>query len=234
MERLAVVTGGTRGIGKAIATRFLEEGFHVIVCSRKESHFTDMQKELSEGNRSRLEFYRADLGVKSEAEAFGDHVLGSGRPVEVLVNNAGIFHPGEVHEEPDGTLENMINVNLYGPYWLSRKLIPQMMEKGRGHIFNMCSTASIIPYTNGGAYCISKFALLGFSKLLRVELMDKGIRVTAVLPGATWTDSWSSSGMGQERFIKAEDVSELIYSTYKLSPSANVEEILIRPQKGDV
>ncbi len=234
MKKLAVVTGGTRGIGKAIALRFLSEGFQVLVCSRDEKNFVAMSKELDERKGGGLEFFRADLSEKSEAEDFGDWVLEKGQPVEVLVNNAGIFIPGAIHEEPEGTLEKLMKTNVYGAYWLSRKIIPSMIEKKRGHIFNMCSTASIIPYENGGAYCISKFALLAFSKLLRVELMDYGIKVSAILPGATWTDSWSKSGLEEERFIKPEDISEMVFSSYKLSPSTNVEEILVRPQKGDV
>ncbi|MBL7876963.1 MAG: SDR family NAD(P)-dependent oxidoreductase, partial [Cyclobacteriaceae bacterium] len=103
-----------------------------------------------------------------------------------------------------------------------------------GHIFNICSIASIKAYPNGGSYAISKFALLGFSKVLREELKEHGIRVTAVLPGATKTASWAGSTLPDSRFIKPEDVAETIFSAYSLSPNAVVEELLIRPQLGDI
>ena len=98
----------------------------------------------------------------------------------------------------------------------------------------MCSVASIQAYPNGGSYAISKFALLGFSKTLREELKDFGIRVTAVLPGATRTSSWDGTELPDERFIKAEDVAEVVFATYQLSTRSVVEEIVIRPQKGDI
>jgi short-subunit dehydrogenase len=109
-----------------------------------------------------------------------------------------------------------------------------MMEKKQGHIFNLCSIASIQAYANGGSYAISKFALLGFSKCLREELKEYGVRVTAVLPGATRTASWDGVDLPDERFMKSEDVAETIYAAYTLSGRSVVEEILIRPQLGDL
>ncbi len=109
-----------------------------------------------------------------------------------------------------------------------------MLKQKKGHVFNICSTASIIPYVNGGSYCISKFALLGMSKVLREELKETNVRVTAVLPGATYTESWSSSNLPEDRFIQPEDISAAIWSCFQLSSHAVVEELLIRPQLGDI
>jgi short-subunit dehydrogenase len=109
-----------------------------------------------------------------------------------------------------------------------------MIKNKSGHIFNICSTASITPYVNGGAYCISKYALYGMTKVLREEMKPHGIRVTAVLPGATFTSSWEGVELPSERFIKAEDVAKAIWDIYCLSNGTVVEEILIRPQLGDI
>jgi short-subunit dehydrogenase len=109
-----------------------------------------------------------------------------------------------------------------------------MMARRDGHIFNLCSTASIMAYTNGGSYCISKFALYGLTKVLRAELREHDVRVTAVLPGATLTASWEGVNLPPERFMKSEDVAESIWSAYALSKHSVVEEILIRPQLGDL
>jgi len=151
-----------------------------------------------------------------------------------LVNNAGRFIPGSINNEEEGILEEMINTNLYSAYHLTRALLPSMLEKKRGHIFNICSVASLQAYNNGGSYSISKFALLGFSKNLREELKPTGIKVTTVLPGAAYTDSWSGSGVDPKRIMEADDVAKMIFASSQLSPQAVVEDIILRPQLGDL
>jgi short-subunit dehydrogenase len=150
------------------------------------------------------------------------------------VNNTGEFLPGSIHTEAEGTLEKMMQANLYSAYHLTRILLPKMMETKSGHIFNMCSTASIEAYPNGGSYSLSKFALLGLSKNLREEMKPFNIKVTAIIPGAVYTDSWSESGLPEERFMKVNDIAEMVYAASQLSPRACVEEILLRPQLGDI
>ena len=153
---------------------------------------------------------------------------------EVLINNVGIFTPGTIDEEPDGALEAMINTNLYSAYHLTRVVLPPMKAVKKGYIFNMCSIASLTAYANGGSYSISKFALYGMTKVLREELKKDNIKVTAVLPGATLTPSWAGVDIPEERFIKSEDVADLIWATYSLSDRTVVEDLLIRPQLGDL
>lgn len=234
MAGLLVVTGGTRGIGRAVAERFAAAGFDVCTCGRREEALRQMQADLGQRFKVRVHTMVADMSVKEQVKSFGSFVISLGRPVDVLVNNAGYFVPGEVTNEPEGTLESMINSNVYSAYYTTRSLIGALRQSGRAHIFNMCSIASIKAYPNGGSYAISKFALLGFTKVLREELKTAGIRVTAVLPGATRTDSWEGSGLPDDRFMKAEDVAESIFAANALSPRSVVEEILIRPQLGDI
>lgn len=235
MNKLIVVTGGTRGIGRSVIEKFLDVGFDVVTCARQE---TDLNELINNGHRKfptqKIYAERADLSVEKDAKRFGDFVNTLNRSVDVLVNNAGYFIPGELVSESDGTLESMINANLYSAYHVTRKLAPQMMSKKAGHIFNMCSIASIKAYPNGGSYAISKFALLGFSKCLREELKQFNIRVTAIMPGATFTASWEGAGLPETRFMKPEDVAETIYAAYALSERSVVEEIVIRPQEGDI
>ena len=144
------------------------------------------------------------------------------------------FLPGLVHEEKDGSLEKMIETNLYSAYHLSRGLIPQMKEKQKGHIFNICSIASIQAYPNGGSYGISKFALYGFSKSLREELKEFNIRVSSILPGATYTASWEGVDIPQDRFMTPEDVAEAVMMCYNLKGNTVVEDMILRPQLGDL
>ncbi|MBI3220608.1 MAG: SDR family oxidoreductase [Bacteroidetes bacterium] len=233
MNKLAVVTGGTKGIGRAIIERFAAASFDIATCARKEDDLKELKSAIESKHPVKVSTFVADMSSKEHIQHFAGKVKQL-QPVEVLVNNAGYFIPGSVLDEADGALESMINTNLYSAYNLSRLLVPAMRARKSGHVFNMCSIASIMAYPNGGSYAISKFALLGFSKVLREELKAHGVRVTSVLPGATLTASWDGVDLPDERLMKPEDVAETIFSAYSLSKRSVVEEILIRPQLGDL
>jgi short-subunit dehydrogenase len=235
MRKLIVVTGGSKGIGKAILAKFASQGFDLVTCSRNAAELTILKDEFKTSYPGIDVFtFKADLSEKTQVVAFTDFVLRLNRNIDVLVNNAGYFLPGEISSEPEGTLESMIHANVYSAYYTTRGLIHLMKEKKHGHIFNICSIASIKAYANGGSYAITKFALLGFSKCLREELKTYGIRVTAVMPGATKTRSWEGVDLPDERFMKIEDVAETIFAANSLSERSVVEEIIIRPQLGDI
>ncbi len=233
MSKLAVVTGGTKGIGRAIVDKFAALKFDIATCSRNQQELDVLRDHLASAG-IKAHVFTADLSVTSQVKAFTDFVIGLRRPVDVLVNNAGFFMPGQLMEEKDGTLEAMVQANVYSAYYTTRGLSSNMKESKGGHVFNMCSIASIKAYPNGGSYTISKFALLGFSRVLREELKAYNIRVTAVLPGATRTASWDGSDLPDERFVRPEDVAEAVAGAYLLSPRSVVEEIIIRPQLGDI
>lgn len=224
MNKTIVVTGGTKGIGRAIVDKFAKEGFTVITCARK-------NEEILPEN---VIFFKADLSKKEEVLAFADFVKNTVDKVDVLVNNTGFFLPGQIHNEEEGTLEAMIETNLYSAYHLTRALVGDMIDRRAGYIFNICSTASITAYTNGGSYCISKFALLGMSKVLREELKPFAIRVTSILPGATFTNSWAGVELPTERFMASDDIAEVIWTAYCLPTTTVLEEIVMRPQLGDI
>ncbi|MFM8738811.1 MAG: SDR family oxidoreductase [Cytophagales bacterium] len=234
MNKLIVVTGGTKGIGRAILNRFAQAGFDVATCARKQPELADLKQQLESAYGVKAIVKQTDMSVTDEVKDFVKNILALQRTVDVLVNNAGYFVPGSVITEPEGSLESMINTNLYSAYYASRGLAKKMVEQREGHIFNICSIASIKAYPNGGSYAISKFAMLGLSKVLREELKDASVRVTAVLPGATRTASWDGVDLPDERFMKVEDVAETIFAAYSLSKRSVVEEILIRPQLGDI
>lgn len=234
MNKLIVVTGGSKGIGRAIIERFAREGFDVATCSRKKSDLMELKAHVESVFRVNAYTVEADVTDKKQVQGFTDFINQLDRPIDVLVNNAGYFEPGQITEEADGVLERMIHSNLYSSYNTTRGLVGSMKSRKWGHIFTICSIASIKAYPNGGSYAISKFALLGFTKVLREELKEFGIRVTAVLPGATKTRSWSETDLPDSRFMKPEDVAESVYGAYSLSRNTVVEEILIRPQLGDI
>ena len=221
-----LVTGASRGIGLAIATRFAAAGARVTICAR------DVAAVARE--HPGLECIACDMADKAQVQALAARVLAAGGAPEVLVNNAGAYLPGSIHEEADGTFEAMIAVNVAGAYHLTRALLPAMIERGSGTILNICSTASITPYVNGGSYGIAKHALYGFNKTLREELKPHGIRVVALLPGATLTDSWAGSDLPDERFMPVEDIAELAWTAWALSGRSVVEELRVRPMLGDI
>jgi short-subunit dehydrogenase len=234
MNKLVVVTGGTKGIGLAVIEKFATQGFDVATCARNGDDLRELKARIEREFKVSAFVFQADMSKRDAVKTFCDSVSELSRPVDVLVNNAGYFIPGEISTEPEGTLERMINANLYSAYYTTRGLVQAMRERKEGHIFNLCSIASIKAYANGGSYAISKFALLGLSKCLREELKTFNIRVTAVLPGATKTASWEGTTLPDERFMKVEDVAETIFAAYALSGRSVVEEILIRPQLGDI
>lgn len=234
MRKLIAVTGGSRGIGRAILDTFSKHDFDIVTCSRHEDELINLKDEIEKNSPSRVLYLQADMSERSQVKMFTDFVASLRRPLDVLVNNAGYFLPGELTTEPEGTLESMIGANLYSAYHTTRGLSAIFKEQKYGHIINICSIASIKAYANGGSYAVSKFALLGFSKCLREEMKAFNVRVSSVLPGATKTRSWEGVDLPDERFMKVEDVAETIYSAWSLSGRSVVEEILIRPMLGDI
>jgi short-subunit dehydrogenase len=231
----AVITGASRGIGKAVARIFALHGYNLYLCSRTETTLLETIDELKKDFPNiTVEGTALDIGKKEKAVLFGEWVNSRCDAVDVLVNNAGTFVQGNVSDEEDGALEQMLEVNLFSAYHTTRSVLPVMKKAGSGHIFTVCSIASLGAYPGGGAYSISKFALLGFTRNLRAELKPMGIKVTAVIPGAVYTDSWKGSGVPEERIMEAEDIAKMIFNTTQLSPQAVVEELIIRPQLGDL
>lgn len=230
-----VISGASHGIGAAIAERFVRQGFKAMLVARNAEQLevaaAHIRKQVPSGEVLTV---AADLAHTEGAGAVAQAVRQHWGGVDVLVNNAGVFVPGQVLQEPAGTLESQLGSNLHSAYHLTRALHPLLAKQGKRHIFNMCSVASIKAYPNGGSYSISKWALLGFSEVLREELKEEGVRVTAMVPGATWTRSWASSGLPAERFMLPEDIAELMWSAYTVSEGAVVEEIRLRPLAGDI
>lgn len=231
----AVITGASRGIGKAVAEVFATHGYDLYLSSMNEGRLLNTVEELkARFPQVRLEALALDLSIKDNARLLAEWVLNQADVIDVLVNNAGNFIPGNVSDEPEDALEEMMRTNLYSAYHLTRHLLPRMKQEQSGHIFNICSVASLKAYPNGGAYSISKHALLGFSRNLRQELMPHGIKVTSVIPGAAYTDSWKQSGLPESRFMQAADIAEMMHAATRLSLGATVEEIVLRPQLGDI
>ncbi|MBI1344001.1 MAG: SDR family NAD(P)-dependent oxidoreductase [Terrimonas sp.] len=230
-----VITGASKGMGRAMAEIFAANGHNLFLCSRGEEQLKKTMEEIHAKNPGiKVKAKARDLSKKEEAQSFGKWILDNGYPIDVLINNAGQFIPGSIYQEEDGTLEQMMSVNLYSAYHLTRVIVPDMIRKKSGHIFNICSIAALKAYSNGGSYSISKYAMHGFSKNLREELKPFNIKVTSVFPGAVLTESWGDFDNTDNRIMVAEDVAEMVYAATRLSAGACVEDIVLRPQLGDL
>tara|TARA_B110000495_G_C23036490_1_gene619231 strand:+ start:2032 stop:2736 length:705 start_codon:yes stop_codon:yes gene_type:complete len=233
--KTAIITGASKGIGFACAKKFVQNNFNVAICARNQESL-DKAITLLKAENNKVEVFSqiCDVSNKEALNNFVQEVLNKFQSIDVLINNAGVFFPGEVHQEDDGVLEQMIETNLYSAYRLSRAIVPNMKAKKSGYIFNIASIAGLQAYPNGGSYGISKFAMIGMGKALRQELLNFNIKVSNVIPGAVYTASWEGVDLPEERFIKADDIASLIFNAYSLSDSCVVEDIVVRPQLGDI
>ena len=231
--KTVLITGGSRGIGKAIALRFAAENYNIALCGRDRDKLREVEEELSQFDIS-LFIDTCDVRNREDIDRFFKASVSELGQLDVLVNNAGVFIPGKIQDEDDDTFLLTMETNINASYYFSKLAIPHLKKSEKGHIFNICSVASITPYINGGSYCISKYAQYGMSKVLREELKEDGVRVTAVLPGATLTNSWSGTELPESRFINVSSIAESVYHCYALPKTAVMEEIIVRPMLGDI
>jgi 3-oxoacyl-[acyl-carrier protein] reductase len=224
----AVITAGTKGIGKAIALKLAESGYDIAVCSRNTTSLDELYALLEPLGR-RVYLHQTDCGIKNEVYQFCEAVAKQMPVVDVLVNNAGIFQTGSILDEDDEKFERQLNVNLGAAYYAGKFFGKMMRTQASGHIFNICSVASREVVENAGSYSVTKAALLSLNNVFRDELSKYNVKVTAVLPGATRTSSWEGTPIPQERFVQPEDIANAIHSILNLSNGANVDEITIKP-----
>lgn len=230
-----VITGGTKGMGFAIAEAFAKEGANLALTARTPADLVRAQQELAKDYPSiQILTQAADIGKAADVQAFAEKIKNTWDSVDVLVNNAGLFRTGKMVEEDEDNLEMMINVNLYGPVRLTRHLAPLLLKTEGAHVFNICSVASQKYFPDSGSYSTSKYALLGYSRALKEEWREHGVKVTAVMPGATFTRSWEGSSIDPKRLMQPEDVAHAILSAWKMPETALIEELIIRPPLGDV
>ena len=226
---VVLVTGASRGIGRAIVARFVREGCTVVACARGSAGLAELKADFPE-----VDCFPCDMRDGAAVDALAREVQERHGTVDLLVNNAGAYRPGQIATEDDDALLDMLQANLFGAYRLTKRVLPAMVARRSGMVINVCSTASIAAYPNGGSYSIAKHALHGFSRNLREEMKPHGVRVVALLPGATLTASWEGVPLPPERLMPAEDVATIAWTAWSLSARSVVEDIVMRPQRGDI
>ncbi len=232
----ALITGATKGIGKAIALTLASEGYNLAICSRNSTELENFKQQIQDENPKIKVFIKeVDCGVKEQVLSFADDALSFFKTIDVLVNNAGLFNPSEILQEEDiDSLNLHMKTNVYAPYYLYKKIAPVMQKNGKGHIFNICSVASVESIVNAGSYCVTKSALLSLNNIMRQEMIPSGIKVTAILPGSTLSSSWEGTNIAPDNFIQPEDIALAVAATLKMSAGACVEQIILRPVKGQI
>ncbi|GAB3927164.1 SDR family oxidoreductase [Mucilaginibacter myungsuensis] len=231
----ALITGATRGMGRAIAITFAKEGFNLAICSRNEAELDTFKTELLGINaNANIVTVKADVSKKEDIQAFAkaaEETLGF---IDVVVNNAGIYQPTSILDDDDDVFQKLLNTNLLPAYELYRYFGKSLIRERKGHIFNICSSASIDVVTNAGMYSVTKFGLLGLNNVMRLELQQYGVKVTAVIPGSTLTSSWDGVAVDGAKFIMPNDIASAIVNAYRMSPGANVDQITIKPVFGQL
>ena len=231
-----LITGASQGIGAAIAKVFAKElrGCRLALVARSVKNLRAVAKRCAQLGAGAVEVFPADVTREDAVEAMAAAVKARFGEVDVLINNAGFFRPGSFSETSVEDFDESVAGNLRSVFLVSRAFAPGMARRGRGDIFNMSSIAGLDAYPSSVAYCAAKFGVTGLSKVMREELREKGVRVCCVHPGATWTLSWSKSGAQEMRLMPAEDVARAFFDIYRLGRRTVVEEIVLRPQLGDM
>lgn len=231
----ALITASTKGMGRAIAIAFAKEGINLAICSRHSDDLAAFKDELSAINPD-IKIFTAvvDVSVKQQLQDFArgaEQHLGF---ISIIVNNAGMYEYSSILDDADGTLDKHVNTNLMPAYELYRYFGKIMIAAREGHIFTICSVASLNPIAEAGTYSVTKFALLGLNKVMRTETQQYGVKVTAIIPGSTLTDSWKGMEVDKDKMVLPEDIASAIVNIYKMSAGANVDEIVIKPAFGQI
>ncbi|MFD1630963.1 SDR family oxidoreductase [Pseudopedobacter beijingensis] len=230
-----LITGASRGMGRAIARKMAENSANLALCARNYDELSALKQEL-EANNPAIKVFIAvvDCSKKEELMLFADNAEQNLGFIDTLINNVGLFKPINILDEEEDYLKMQMDVNLFAPYYLYKRLGQKMRTMKQGSIINICSVASKEAIVNAGSYCVTKAALLSLNNIMREELKTYDVKVTAILPGSTLTSSWDGVQIPADEFVREEDVAEVVHTVLSLSKGANVDEITIKPLHGQI
>lgn len=231
---IVVVTGASQGIGRAIAEAFAErDDAKVALVARTRSKLESVADACRERGGESL-VMPTDVTNDDDVAEMADQVRETWGLPDVLVNNAGMFTYSPLDELTLDGFREQIDVNLTGAFAVTQAFLPAMRDRGHGHLFYMGSVASVKAYPGNAGYCAAKHGIRGLARVVREETKDEGLRVTTVIPGATYTPTWDGVDLPENRFMPPEDVAQSVVDAYHLSDRTVLEELLLRPQEGDV
>lgn len=241
MFKTALVTGASAGIGKATAIKLAENGYRVIITGRRKKHLEELQKYIENNFGEKIVYIlHFDIRVKAEVERSINRLPAEWKDIDLLVNNAGLAAGTEpIHEGLVDDWEQMIDTNIKGLLYISRIISLQMVKRQKGHIINIGSVAGKEVYANGNTYCATKHAVDALTKGMRIDLLNYGIKVTSVCPGAVKTEfsyvryKWDKEKADKvyEGFLplNPEDVAEAVIFAASRPDHVNINDILIMP-----
>ncbi|MCC6415236.1 MAG: SDR family oxidoreductase [Opitutaceae bacterium] len=230
-----LITGASQGIGAAIAKTFAREvkGCRLALVARNERNLKAVASGCEKFGAT-AEVFGCDVADEQSVTEMAKAVLARFKRVDVLINNAGAFAMASFAETSVAEFDRMLAVNLRSAFLVTRAFLSGMLKRKSGDIYFMSSIAGLDAYPNATGYAAAKFGVTGMAKVLRQETKAHGVRVCCVHPGATWSPSWDGSGVKPERMMPAEDVAQAILDVHRLSRRSVVEEIVLRPQLGDL
>jgi NADP-dependent 3-hydroxy acid dehydrogenase YdfG len=232
---VVLITGASQGIGAAIADVFAREirGVRLALVARNARKLEAVARACARRGAIAAAF-PCDVSDEAAVKVLAAAVAKRFGTVDVLINNAGRFAGAPFTEMSVADFDAMIAANLRSVFLMSRAFAPGMIARRQGDIFNMSSIAGLTAYPGGAGYSAAKFGVSGLSKVMRAELREKGVRVCCMYPGATMSPSWEGSGVEEARMMPAKDVARAFLDVYQLSRRTVVEEIVLRPQRGDL
>ena len=231
-SKAVVITGGGSGIGMALALAFSRSGYSVVISGRDMQRLQSAANELSKNNAN-IQAIACDVRDPASVQKMFQQIAQRHSTLDVLINNAGVAHAlAPVEQLPVETWKQVIDTNITGTFLITRAALPLM--RAGSTIVNNLSIAAMQPFAGMSAYNASKFGALGFTQALREELRQKGIRVLALLPGATNTDIWNQfwADAPKEKMIPAEAVAEAVVHAVSAPANTTIEEIRIGPTAG--
>lgn len=236
MSKVAVITGASRGIGKAIAIGLAKESYKTILISRSEKRLTEVKKGIDKivGGKKEIEaeVYSVDLKDFTSIQNVIKEIIAKYNNIDVLVNNAGIWKDGSV-ERPVEEYKEVLDVNLVAPYAILQEVVPQMKKQKSGYIFNVSSRGGTYGFPKSGTYVSSKFGLSGMSESLYRELAEYNVKVTALCPSYVNTNMAEDVGptVTPEEMIQPEDIMKTVNWLLSLSPSVYIKDVIVECRK---
>jgi len=228
----AIVTGGTKGIGRAIAAALIGEGISVCISARKQSEIDRAVKELNQGGPGKASGFVCDVRDYDQVKTLIDHTVRELGGVDVLINNAGIGMFETVAETSPEDFRAILETNLFGVFYCCHEAIPQMKERGGGYIINISSLAGTNPHPRMAAYNASKFGLNGFSEALMQEVRHDNIKVSYIMPGSVNTEFGGDSPSDEKSWqLRPEDIARVVVDLLHHDDRALPSRVEIRPSK---
>jgi NADP-dependent 3-hydroxy acid dehydrogenase YdfG len=240
MKRIVLITGATAGFGRAMALRFAAEGNDVIITGRRAERLQQLADQIKSLGKGRCLPLCFDVRQREACFAAISSLPADWQPIDILINNAGGAWGRDRADEANlDDWDTMLDTNVKGLMYMTKAVLPQMTERRQGHIINMGSIAGKEPYENGNGYNAAKFAVEGFSRALRIDLLPFNIKVSHVAPGAAETefslvrfkgDADKAAAVYQGyQALQAEDVADIVYYVASLPPHVCINDVVVTP-----